>query len=337
MPLFLLFLLSWYIHGIPKVLFLAPYFSLCTPLLLVPLSLLSLSLNHHLYADDTQFFLSFYAHDFHSNITVLQNALQHISSCLTANLLTHDTSKTEFLLIGLKQQLANIQNCTLNTTHSARNLGFIFDEHLTFSDQISALSKSCYSNICELCCIRRYLDFKTANTIATSIVHSKLDYCNSLHVLFSVKQTSTNPELSTLFLVLLLKPPSSLTPLLFSDLYWLRVSQHIEYKVFLLHINYKVITTAQTGCLQNLISVKSHCIETHSSFFVTFCQPSSSSSLKITDRSFRYASPCIWNKLPASFRQPNPDYFFSHSSHPNHQSPSLPSSPLSLSITPTLF
>ena len=60
----------------------------------------------------------------------------------------------------------------------ARNLGFIFDEHLTFSDQISALS--CYSHIRELRCIRPYLDFKTANTIATSIVHSKLDYCNSL-------------------------------------------------------------------------------------------------------------------------------------------------------------
>jgi len=60
---------------------------------------------------------------------------------MTANLLTLNTSKTEFLLIGLKQQLAKIQNCTL-ATHSARNLGFIFDEHLTFSDQISALSKS---------------------------------------------------------------------------------------------------------------------------------------------------------------------------------------------------
>ena len=92
-----------------------------------------------------------------------------------------NASKTEFLLIGLKQQLAKIQNCTLNTTHSARNLGFIFDEHPTFSDQISALSKSCYSQIRELRYIRPYLDFKTANTIATSIVHSKLDYCNSLY------------------------------------------------------------------------------------------------------------------------------------------------------------
>ena len=27
-------------------------------------------------------------------------------------------------------------------------------------------------------------------------------------------------------------------------------------------------------------------------------------------RSFRYASPCLWNKLPVSFRQPNPDHFF---------------------------
>jgi len=100
---------------------------------------------------------------------------------MTANLFTLNTSKTEFLLIGLKQQLAKIQNYTLNTTQSARNLGFIFDEHLTFSDQICALSKSCYSHIRELRCIRPYLDFKTANTIATSIVHSKLDYCNSLY------------------------------------------------------------------------------------------------------------------------------------------------------------
>jgi len=46
-------------------------------------------------------------------------------------------------------------------------------------------------------------------------------------------------------------------------------------------------------------------------FFCYLSRPSSSSSLKITDRSFRYASPCLWDKLPGSFRQPNPDHFFS--------------------------
>ena len=79
-----------------------------------------------------------------------------------------------------KQQLAKFYNCPIDTTHSARNLGIIFDEHLTFSDQISSLSKSCYSHTRALRCIRPYLDFRTASTIATSIVHSKLDYCNSL-------------------------------------------------------------------------------------------------------------------------------------------------------------
>ena len=105
---------------------------------------------------------------------------------MTANLLTLNSSTTEFLLIGLEQQLCKIQDCSLTTTPSARNLGFIFDEHLTFSGQITAL------HIRELRCIRPYLDFKTASTIATSIVHSKLDYCNSIITFQTVNLTGSN-------------------------------------------------------------------------------------------------------------------------------------------------
>ena len=67
-----------------------------------PLSSLisSLNLNYHLCADDTQLFYSFYSYD--STITHLQNALEHICSWMTANLLTLN-SKTEFLLIVNKQ------------------------------------------------------------------------------------------------------------------------------------------------------------------------------------------------------------------------------------------
>jgi len=55
------------------------------------------SLNHHLYADDTQLFFFFHPPDFDLNVTHLQNALQQISSWMTANLLTLNSSKTEFL------------------------------------------------------------------------------------------------------------------------------------------------------------------------------------------------------------------------------------------------
>ena len=131
------------------------------PLLFVlyttPLSTLIsfISLNHHLYADDTQLFFSFCPSYLESSIINLQNVLQQISSWMTANLLTLNSSKIEFLLIGLKQQLAKISFCSLDTVHSAHNLGFIFDEHIH-----------------QLRCIQPYLGHKTASTIATSIVHS---------------------------------------------------------------------------------------------------------------------------------------------------------------------
>ena len=128
--------------GVPKGSVLGPLSSCIT----TPLSTLisSLSLNHHLYADDTQLFSPSILVTL-TQVSHLQTALQLISSWMSANLLTLNSSKTEFLIIGLKQQLSIIDNSSLNTTHSARNLGFIFDEHLTFSDQISSLSRSILS------------------------------------------------------------------------------------------------------------------------------------------------------------------------------------------------
>ena len=130
----------------------------------------SFSLSRRLHADYTQLFFSFHPLDIHSSLTYLYGALQQISSWMTSNRLTLNSSKTEFLFIGLQRQLAKLQTISLNTTHSARNLGSIFDENLTFSDQISSLSGSRYYHIRQLRYIRPYLDFKTANTIVTSTV-----------------------------------------------------------------------------------------------------------------------------------------------------------------------
>jgi len=113
------------------------------------------------------------------------------------------------LLIGLKNQLAKIHNASFNTSHYSRNLGFIFDEHLIFSDQITSLSKACYYNIRQLRCIRPYLDSSTACTIATSIVHSKLITV----ILSTINSLNLNPVSSrsrTLLLVYtVVKAPKS--------------------------------------------------------------------------------------------------------------------------------
>ena len=108
---------------------------------------------------------------------------------MSSNYLTLHPSKTEFLLIGLPQQTSIIVNpfLSLPTTKpimpslSAKNLGFIFDCTLSFSKQISSLSSVCHYHIRDLRRIRHTLDSTTATTIATALVHSCLDYCNTLY------------------------------------------------------------------------------------------------------------------------------------------------------------
>ena len=122
----------------------------------------------------------------------------------------------------------------------------------------------------------------------------------------------------------------SLPPIL-KSFHWLKVNERIEYR--LLSLTYKVLTISQPNYLSNLISVEPP-RSTRSSSVVTLSRLPTISLLKITDRSFRYASPRLWNQLPDSFRQPRQSCLDS----PPHSliSSSLLSSPLSSSITPSL-
>ena len=73
------------------------------------------SVDHKLYAADTQLFLSFSPCNFQQNIQLLQNTISEISSWMAYNFLSLNSSKTEFPLIGLPSQLAKIDNPSLST------------------------------------------------------------------------------------------------------------------------------------------------------------------------------------------------------------------------------
>jgi hypothetical protein len=64
------------------------------------------------------------------------------------------------------QWLATLFFCLTATTHSS---------HIFYS-----LSSNCFYHIRDVRRIRLFIDFKTACIIDSSIMHSKLDYCNSL-------------------------------------------------------------------------------------------------------------------------------------------------------------
>jgi len=90
------------------------------------------SVGHHLFADDSQLFISFRAPEFSANIILrhLQNTIDLVSPRMSYNLFSLNQSKTEFLLIGLPAQLSKVSdpsllmasNVNIIPATSARNL-----------------------------------------------------------------------------------------------------------------------------------------------------------------------------------------------------------------------
>ena len=110
--------------------------------------------------------------------------------------------------------------------------------------------------------------------IATSIVHSKLDYCNSLYFNLPKSQTNRLQLIQNSLARVVVKAPKSchISPVL-KSLHWLKINERIDYK--LLSLTYKVLTTTQPSYLHNTLQPP-RCTRTSS--VVTLSRPPASSS-----------------------------------------------------------
>jgi len=126
-----------------------------------------------------------------------------------------------------------------------------------------------------------------------------------------------------------------ITPVL-KSLHCLKMNERIKYK--LLSLTHKILTTNQPHYLHNLISVQP-CHNTRSSPMVILTRPTTRYSLKITNRSFRYAAPCLWNDLSTDLREPRQIQSPSLSpiTHGSSSSSLSSLSPLASSLTRSVF
>ena len=170
-----------------------PQGSVLGPLLfsayLSPISRLieSFGLLHHIYADDTTLLVSFDPTLF--PLKLLNDCTVALSNWLMFNGLLLNPSKSEVMWAGTSSQLRTastydqdlkIADIHINPSSSLKVIGVIFDNQLTFSPHISNLCQSVNYHLRALTHIRRSLDTQTANMLATSIIGSRVDYCNSL-------------------------------------------------------------------------------------------------------------------------------------------------------------
>ena len=107
-----------------------------------------------------------------------------------------------------------------------------------------------------------------ADTIATSLVLSKLDYCNCLLLNFPSTQTNRLQLVLDSATSAVTKTPKfhHITPIL-KSLHFLKINERIQYKV--LSLTYKTLNSSRPAYLHSLVTVN-HTGSTRSSSLVTF-------------------------------------------------------------------
>ena len=151
------------------------------------------SINHHFYSDDTQLYITLSPTNFFYCIQKLKNCLNDIQNCMFANKLKLNPEKTQFILIGSKnnrKQLLphfpiNILFNQVSPAQTVRNLGVVFNSNFSFSDHVSQVIKSTRVHARDLYKIRPLLDLNTSVLLGNALGGTRLDYCNSLFLSFT--------------------------------------------------------------------------------------------------------------------------------------------------------
>ena len=137
-----------------------------------------------MYADDTH--LTFASNNIQNISTVLNDDLARVEKWLTANKLTLNASKTDFMLIGSRQRLSTFHNppslvidgAPITQVTSTKSLGVHIDETLSWNVHIEILCKKIASGIGALKRVRSFVPHETLLSIFISLVHPHFDYCD---------------------------------------------------------------------------------------------------------------------------------------------------------------
>ena len=229
---------------------------------------------------------------------------------MTDSKLKLNPSKTEFLLMGSKLQTSKLSNLfpikildnSTSPALSCRNLGVGFDSNLNYKAHISQTCRSCFYHIRDLRRIRKVLSLDTAKTLATALVNSRLDYCNSLLYNISSCDLSKLQRVQNSLARVICKASrfSSSRPLL-KKLHWLPIKFRICFKISCLVFKSK--STGQPSYLSDLLKESTCTRQLRSSNTSQFLVPFAKT--KWGQRSFSVAGPIIWNSLPPNIKSAN--------------------------------
>jgi len=267
------------------------------------------SVNHQLYADDTQLHKSSSPNSVPTISNELHSCTCEIKDWMTQNQLKLNDDKTEALLFSpfvvsedsSLPKSVSVGQHTIPFNDSARNLGFILDSDLSMKTHIKAVCQLAHYELRRISSIRRFLTQEATKTLVTSCILSRLDYCNSLlmgtdKATIMPMQQIQNYAARLIFGASRRQPT---TPFLRS-LHWLPVSERIKFKVCCVCFN--TLTGTAPPYLSELLPKYSNLAKLRSASDSKQLQEFNYKRKAHGFRSLKVHGPHLWNKLPYNIR-----------------------------------
>ncbi len=210
-------------------------------------------------------------------------------------------AKTELLVFPATPTLQHdftiqIYSSTITPSSSVRNLGVIFDDQLTFKDNIAKTARSYRFALHNIRKIRSFLTQHAAQLLVQALVISSLDYCNTL--LAGLPSNTIKPlqMIQNAAARLFFSEPkrAHVTPF-FVSLHWLLVAARIKFKTLMLA--YRTTTDSARSNFHTLMTIYILSRSLRSASERRLVVPSQRGT-KSLSRTFSFTVPGWWNELP---------------------------------------
>ena len=227
-------------------------------------------LEHHLpdvhaYVDDTHLYISFKpdsSAEQSKALIALENCIDDIKRWMLTDKLKLNDDKTEFIIIGTRQQLKKVTfntlrvgNTQVTSLSQAKNLGSWFDAQMNLNTHVTKCCQAAFFHLFNIRRIRKFLNHETVQILVNAFVTSCLDYCNSL--LYGLPATQLNKlqrvQNAAARLICNISRFDHISPILF-ELHWLPIKYRINFKILL--ITYKALHGLPPNYITELITVK---------------------------------------------------------------------------------
>ena len=232
----------------------------------------------------------------------INNCLQHLAMWMNEYFLKLNQTKTKIMVIAppsIQKQIVIrgvfVEGICIRFVETAKNLGIMLDNILSFESQVNKVVKASYMFIKKLHQVKGFLLEEQLKQLVCSYVLQRLDYCNSLYYGMNSSLIDKLQRVQHCAARLISKDRISSSNLdrKMIEFHWLKVKHRILYKQLVIVHN----------CLHLKAPEEIMCMFRYAESIRTMKLQEKRCFNKYGERAFSHSGPKLWNLLPMNIRE----------------------------------